>query len=149
MLTSQGVLGGLVNNEPFTNSLGVSATSDATLLGTIVAIYEIGCCVGALATAFYGEKLGRRKSIMVGAVVAIIGAILQATASTVAHMIVGRIVCGLGVGCINCICPVLLAESATPKSRGRLACVQLSTLNAGIMMAYCKSDWMRPTLANK
>lgn len=47
----------------------------------VVAIYEIGCLIGALGIVGYGDKLGRRRAILAGAGIMIIGAILQ-TAST-------------------------------------------------------------------
>lgn len=46
----------------------------------------------------FSEKMGRRWSIILGCIVLSIGAALQASASTIAQMIVGRIVAGLGNG---------------------------------------------------
>lgn len=48
----------------------------------------------------------------------IIGAILQATAYSRAHMIVGRVVSGFGMGAINSTVPVLQAEFSPKASRG-------------------------------
>lgn len=47
---------------------------------------------------FYGDKLGRRNSIMLGMLVLSIGAILQFMSYGLAQMIVGRVVTGLGNG---------------------------------------------------
>lgn len=66
----------------------------------------------------------------------IVGALLQATAYTVAHMIVARIVAGVGMGFINSTVPVLMAEFAPKATRGIYVCAQLSTLNFGIMLVY-------------
>ena len=46
----------------------------------------------------WGEKVGRRMCIMAGCVILSIGAALQATAYGIPHMIVGRIVAGVGNG---------------------------------------------------
>lgn len=54
--------------------------------------------MGALSNLWLGDKLGRRKTIVIGGIIMIIGAILQATAFTYAHMIVARIVTGIGNG---------------------------------------------------
>lgn len=89
-----------------------------------------------MTTAFVGEKLGRRKSIGIGAIISIIGAILQATAYGRAHLIVGRIVSGIGLGFINSTVPVLQAEFSPKASRGVYVCAQLSTLNFGILIVY-------------
>lgn len=61
-------------------------------------LQEIGCLVGALSNLWLGDKLGRRKTIVIGGIIMIIGAILQATAFTYSHMIVARIVTGIGNG---------------------------------------------------
>lgn len=66
----------------------------------------------------------------------IVGALLQATAYSAAHMIVARIVSGLGMGFINSTIPVMMAEYAPKATRGVYVCAQLSTLNFGIMMVY-------------
>lgn len=66
----------------------------------------------------------------------IIGALLQATAYSRAHMIVARIVSGVGMGFINSTVPVMMAEFAPKATRGIYVCAQLSTLNFGIMLVY-------------
>ena len=65
-----------VNGKAFTDTFD---SPDATMIGLIVAIYEVGCFFGAIITAAVGEQLGRRKSIGAGVIVMIIGAVLQAT----------------------------------------------------------------------
>lgn len=47
---------------------------------------------------FVGEKLGRRKCIMAGCVILSIGAALQCSAYSIPHLIVGRIIAGIGNG---------------------------------------------------
>lgn len=47
---------------------------------------------------FWGEKVGRRMCIMAGCVILSIGAALQCSAFSIPHMIVGRIVAGIGNG---------------------------------------------------
>lgn len=51
----------------------------ASLQGTVVAIYEIGCLVGSLLAFAFGERLGRRRMIMTGCGVLILGTIIQTT----------------------------------------------------------------------
>lgn len=57
-------MGGVINNPPFINTFH---NPSASLVGTIVTIYEIGCCAGSIITALVEEHLGRRKSIFIGA----------------------------------------------------------------------------------
>jgi sugar porter (SP) family MFS transporter len=89
-----------------------------------------------MTTAIVGEKLGRRKSVGLGALISIVGAVLQTTAYSRAHLIVGRIVSGFGLGIINSTVPVMQAEFSPKASRGIYVCAQLSTLNFGILLVY-------------
>jgi MFS family permease len=99
-------------------------------------VITVGCFIGAMATAFIGERLGRKKSVAIGAAISIVGAILQATAFGRAHLIVGRVVSGVGLGIINSTVPVMQAEFSPKASRGIYVCAQLSTLNFGIFLVY-------------
>jgi hypothetical protein len=44
-----------------------------------VAIYEIGCAIGALSVIVGGDLFGRRITVMLGQAIIIVGAILQAS----------------------------------------------------------------------
>jgi MFS family permease len=87
-------MGGIINNPPFKETFKDPSPS---LLGTIVAIYEIGCFVGSLITAVVGERLGRRMSILIGAIIMLGGAGMQAGVSSAGPMIAARVISGLGM----------------------------------------------------
>jgi len=70
----------------------------ATYQGIAVASYNLGCFFGALITIFLGNPLGRKRVIMIGTAIMVVGAILQASATTLEHFIIGRIITGLGNG---------------------------------------------------
>jgi hypothetical protein len=78
----------------------------------------VGCFFGAVFSSIWGEKLGRRRSVFIGCVFLIIGAVLQAASYTRAMMIVGRIVAGVGMGTVNSTVPVMQAEFSPKSSRG-------------------------------
>lgn len=86
----QGVFGGVVVTQDYINQLNLG--SNASLLSTITAIYDIGCFFGAIMAVAIGEPLGRKNSIMLGTTIMSVGAILQCTAFGVPQMIVGRFV---------------------------------------------------------
>ena len=62
----------------------------------MVSVYELGCFAGAIAALLYGERLGRRTSILCGAWVMVLGTLIQITAFRgrweLGQFIVGRIV---------------------------------------------------------
>ncbi|BFZ54332.1 hypothetical protein PYCC9005_001366 [Savitreella phatthalungensis] len=133
-----GVMGGVVNNTPFLKSFHLSKQADVDLIGTVVALYEIGCCAGALCVAGAGDLFGRRVWVYGGAVLMVVGACVQAGAGDgrLWEIGFGRVVSGIGMGCISSTVPVLQAELVVAGDRGKQFCRQLSCLNAGIMLAY-------------
>ena len=82
---------------------------------------------GAISGFFVGDIIGRRKTIVLGCIIVIVGGILQATANTVAHMIVGRIVTGVGTGLNTTTVPVLQSEISLAARRGTLVMVRAFT----------------------
>jgi cyanate permease len=52
-------------------------------------------------------KTSTKHSQYIGVVIVLIGTIVQVTAKTVAHLIVGRIVTGVGVGIMTAIVPTV------------------------------------------
>lgn len=61
--------------------------------GTVVAMYTLGALFGALSCIYIGDKLGRIRTIQLGAAIDVIGAILQCTSFSLGQLIVGRLVC--------------------------------------------------------
>lgn len=83
----QGVFSGVIVTPYFLETFN---NPEAGLLGTINAIYDIGAAVGALICLFFGDALGRKKTIAMGIIFATVGAVLQGTAESVGHLIAGR-----------------------------------------------------------
>ncbi|KAE8142330.1 general substrate transporter [Aspergillus pseudotamarii] len=131
----QGVFGGLLDNDHFLRTFGYPST---TIQGQIVATYDIGCIIGTLVSMFFGDKLGRRRCILTGCCILIVGAILQTAAYSMAPMIVGRVVAGIGNGMNTIACPVLQSETARANDRGKLIVLQLVLNIFGIVI----SNWM-------
>ena len=73
---------------------------DGLVIADVVstAIYEIGCFFGAIIALLIGERIGRRWCIIAGCIILSIGAALQCSAYSIPHLIVGRIVAGVGNG---------------------------------------------------
>lgn len=89
----KGVMSGLVGAD---NRFGRDFNNpDAALQGDIVALYDIGCIIGSILVFCIGEKFGRRWMLMGGGTIMILGTIILASSTTVAQLIVGRIVTGV------------------------------------------------------
>ncbi|RYC56126.1 hypothetical protein CHU98_g10093 [Xylaria longipes] len=137
----QGVMSGLLTGTAFTAQFPEIDTNEgahgsSSLQGTVVAIYEIGCFFGAILCFLFGEKLGRRWSIMIGCIVLAIGGALQASAYSIPHLIIGRIVAGLGNGMNTSTIPVWHSELMKADARGKGLCIELAVNIFGVMTAY-------------
>lgn len=127
----QGVFGGLLSNQHFLDTFN---NPNSTIQGQIVATYDIGCIMGTIVSMIWGDKLGRRKCVFVGCVILIIGGILQAASYSIAPMIVGRIVAGIGNGMNTIAIPIWQSETAKAENRGKLIVLQLVTNIFGIVI---------------
>jgi MFS family permease len=87
-----------VISQNYLDTLDLHGPENTNILAIITSIYDIGCFFGALVAFTLGEKIGRKWSIMVGTTTMAVGAILQISAFSRPHMIVGRIVAGMGNG---------------------------------------------------
>jgi MFS family permease len=79
----------------------------ADLQANIVTTLQCGCFVGALCTGVIADRIGRRYNLILAAILAIIGTIMQAAASGhIAAIFVGRFIAGLGVGAASMVTPL-------------------------------------------
>ncbi|KFZ10525.1 hypothetical protein V502_08076 [Pseudogymnoascus sp. VKM F-4520 (FW-2644)] len=129
----QGVLGGLVTQPSFLNAIG---NPNEGYLGAIVALYNIGCLVGCVLSAMYGSRFGRKRSIIGGSLIMVVGAILQASTYGAVQLIVGRIISGVGNGINTSTIPIYVSEMAKSNRRGRMIAIQLSVVIFGTVVAY-------------
>lgn len=113
-----------------------SHPNHATLQSFVVAIYEIGCLVGALSNLWVGDRLGRRRTIALGGCIMIIGAILQTTSYSYAQLVVARIVTGIGNGLNTSTVPSYHAELSSAAKRGALILIEGSLITFGVMISY-------------
>lgn len=58
------------------------------------AIYAVGCFFGAVIAFTVGERLSRKKAILLGTSIMAVGALLQASSYSVPQLFVGRVVAG-------------------------------------------------------
>lgn len=113
-----------------------SHPNHATLQSFVVAIYEIGCLMGALSNLWVGDRLGRRRTIALGGCIMIIGAILQTTSYSYAQLVVARIVTGVGNGLNTSTVPSYHAELSSAAKRGALILIEGSLITFGVMISY-------------
>ncbi|KAI8662152.1 hypothetical protein LRP88_00323 [Fusarium phalaenopsidis] len=130
-----GVLGGIQETEPFLHAMGYP--TGTYVIPMIASAYTLAATVCSLAVTVIGMPLGRRNCILLGNLFVVIGGSLQASAWSVPHMIVGRILCGIGIGFISCSIPTYQAEMSTQhEERGPGVAVTCIFLVSGAAIAY-------------
>ncbi|KAI6783156.1 Sugar transporter-like protein [Emericellopsis cladophorae] len=142
----QGVMGGILTLpvflaqfptiDPNSDDPSSSSAARSTYQGIAVASYNLGCFIGAIFTIFIGNPLGRRKMIFLGTAIMVVGAALQASAYTLPHFIIGRIITGLGNGGNTSTVPMWQSETCSAHKRGKLVMIEGALITGGIMISY-------------
>jgi SP family galactose:H+ symporter-like MFS transporter len=109
--------------------------SDRTI-GWIVSIMMAGAALGALAAGWLSGHLGRKRSLILGAVLFVAGSVLCGVAWSPAVLIVGRFVLGLAIGIASFTAPLYLAEIAPESIRGAMISLYQLMITIGILAAY-------------
>ncbi|KAG9092067.1 hypothetical protein FRC06_000258, partial [Ceratobasidium sp. 370] len=126
-----GVITNVLENKYF---LSYFNPSDS-LTGAVVSTLAGGCFVGAACAAWLADHIGRKRTLQVGSVIAIIGCLLQCAAVNMGMLIVGRIIAGLAIGVLSMITPLYQVEISHPKWRGFMAGTFQQMLGFGFIVA--------------
>ena len=101
----------------------------------------IGVMIGALIGGTVADRIGRRKTLIWGAVLFIVGSVLAPLSPNVYVLFVARGLLGIAVGFTSVTAPVYVSELAPPQSRGLLIGLYQFALTMGIALAdlvgYC------------
>ncbi|CBX90368.1 hypothetical protein IAQ61_001866 [Plenodomus lingam] len=109
---------------------------DVTIQSLVVSMMSIGTLLGALAGAYTADWFGRRRSLSIGVAVFIIGNIIQITAmESWVHLMIGRIVAGLGVGNLSIGVPMFQSECCPREIRGAVVASYQLMITIGILIS--------------
>lgn len=81
------------------------------------------------------DRFGRKFTIQMGALICLVGAILQASAMNLAMILVGRLLAGHAVGLMSMSVPVYQAECAHPSSRGLIIGLSQQMIGIGYVVS--------------
>ena len=118
--------------------LFINETWDLTdyMQGILVSSVLIGAVIGAATNGILADIFGRKKIIMVTAIIFIVGSILCALAPNIVVLIISRILVGLAVGIVNFVVPLYLSEVSPKQMRGTLVSLYQWAITAGILFSY-------------
>ncbi len=102
----------------------------------VVSVVLVGASVGALAGGRLADRFGRRKMLLITSLIFIAGAIVCAAAMSVATLLIGRTIVGLGIGLASSTVPLYISEVAPANARGWQVSLFQFAVTVGILCAY-------------
>ncbi len=105
-------------------------------LGWVVSSLLFGCIAGVLIAGRIGDLFGRKKILMLAALLFLFSAVGSALANNLMVFISARVVGGIAVGIVSILSPMYIAEVAPPKNRGVLVSLNQLAIVAGILVAF-------------
>jgi len=104
--------------------------------GWAVSVVLVGCMFGAGFSGAISDRLGRKRFMLVSAVLFFISAIGCALPQNMLQFLIFRFVGGLGIGSASILAPLYIAEVSPARIRGALVSVNQMAIVTGILLAY-------------
>ncbi len=102
----------------------------------------IGAVIGAISSGKLSDFLGRKKMIIVNAIIFLAGALGCAFASSIILLIVMRILIGIAIGITSYVVPMYIAEVSPSRRRGALVTLNQLMITIGILVSYITDYWL-------
>jgi MFS family permease len=132
-VTDLGVVPGVVISELWLSAMGTPST---LIVGTITVLYDVGATLVAIGAAFTTDPPGRKRALILGAGILLVGAIIMGLVFERIQFMVARVITGVGIGYITSVTPVYQSESSASSQRGWQVCCQLTIMLFGLILAY-------------
>lgn len=95
-----------------------------------------GCTFGAMAAGYLSDRFGRKKILIVTAILFIISSIGAMIPRNLTEFLIARFIGGLGIGAASMLSPLYISEIAPSRNRGRLVSLYQLAIVVGINLIY-------------
>lgn len=109
--------------------------SSAALVGWANSCALLGCLLGSLLAGYLAERFGRRRVLLIAAVIFAISSVLTGWAHSFTSFIFWRIAGGVAIGLSSNVSPLYIAEISPAAIRGRLVSLNQFAIVVGILLA--------------
>ena len=109
---------------------------DSLQQGWYVGCALAGSIAGVLCAGVLSDRLGRRRTMLVSAVLFTVSAVGCALCVDFTQLVVYRIVGGLGIGVVSLVSPLYISEVSAARRRGMLVSFYQLAVTMGFLAAY-------------
>jgi SP family arabinose:H+ symporter-like MFS transporter len=95
-----------------------------------------GCAFGAMMAGYLSDRLGRKKVLVVTAILFIISSVGAMIPRNLTEFLIARFIGGLGIGAASMLSPLYISEIAPSRIRGRLVSLYQLAIVIGINLIY-------------
>ena len=109
---------------------------DAAQMGWAASSALVGCIIGCAFAGILSDWLGRKKILIVAAILFAISAIGSAVPDTFTEFIIYRMIGGVGVGTASMLSPLYIAEISPAHIRGKMVSYNQFAIIFGMFVVY-------------
>ena len=102
----------------------------------VVSSMMLGAALGSLFNGWLSHRLGRKYSLLAGAILFIAGSLGSAFATNLEVLLFARVILGVAVGIASYTAPLYLSEMASEKVRGKMISMYQLMVTLGIVLAF-------------
>lgn len=141
-LTAVAALGGLLfgyDTAVISGAIGFLQTKfelTAAMKGWAASSAIIGCIFGAMGAGWASDRFGRKKVLILTAVLFAVSAIGSAIPANLTQFAIYRFIGGLGIGAASMVSPLYITELAPAKIRGKLVSYYQLAIVLGILLIF-------------
>jgi SP family arabinose:H+ symporter-like MFS transporter len=95
-----------------------------------------GCAFGAMMAGYLSDRFGRKKVLIVTAILFIISSLGAMMPRNLTEFLIARFIGGLGIGAASMLSPLYISEIAPSRNRGRLVSLYQLAIVIGINLIY-------------
>ena len=109
---------------------------DELATGWYVGCALIGSIIGVLVAGVLSDFLGRKKTMLIAALMFSVSAIGCAVCQGFTDLVIYRMIGGFGIGVVSIVSPIYISEVAPADKRGTLVSLYQLAITVGFLLAY-------------
>lgn len=141
-ITAIGALGGFLfgyDTAVISGAIGfmeMKFSLTPSLKGWAVSSAIVGCVIGALTAGYTADRIGRKKALIITALLFALSAMGCLLAPSFTLLVIARIIGGVGVGAASMLSPLYISEISPAEKRGSLVSLYQLGIVLGIIIVY-------------